>query len=153
MTTPDGSKIKTFKGMQSGPAFQLSIDLACGHHVDIDLVAALSFEPSNFQKNPEIWKNLSGSKWLKGRDETHQKRLIEGMKKDGFLVPISAKKLGPEWSIHFPMAEKEILWNLGCVKPVIRFLKQFRDAQGSKMAKLKVGYLLTYLLNIYYSIS
>ena len=143
MTTPDGSKIKSFKGVQQGPAFTLSIDLVGGHHVDIDLVAAISFEPSNFQRFPEIWKNMSGSQWLKGRDETHQKRLIEGLKKDGFLVPISAKKLGPEWSIHFPMAEKEILWNLGCVKPVIRFLKQFRDAQGPKLAKLKVGLYLS----------
>ena len=117
-----------------------SIDLAGGHHVDLDLVAAISFEPSNFQTIPEIWKNLSGSQWLKGRDETHQKRLIEGMKKDGFLVPISEEKLGPEWSLHFPKAEKEILWNLGCVKPVIRYLKQFRDSHW-QLEKLKVGQL------------
>ena len=94
---------------------------------------------------------MSGSQWLKGRDETHKKRLIEGMKKDGFLVPISEEKLGPEWSLHFPKAEKEILWNLGCVKPVIRFLKQFRDAQGSKLAKLKVGQSYVSLVGLHLS--
>jgi hypothetical protein len=62
--------------------------------------------------------------------------LTEGLKKDGFLVPISSSKLGLEWSLHFPKAEQEILWNLGCVKPVICYLKQFRDARG---IKLKVG--------------
>ena len=52
-------------------------------------------------------------------------------------MPISKSKLGPEWALHFPKAEQEILWNLGCAKPVIRFLKQFRDARG--ITKLKVG--------------
>merc|ERR1711963_1083623 len=55
LRTPDGSRITSFKGVQSGPAFQLSIDIAGGHHVDLDLVAAISFEPSNFQTIPEIW--------------------------------------------------------------------------------------------------
>ena len=86
---------------------------------------------------PGIWKNISESAWLKGRDENHRKHIAEGLKKDGFLVPISKSKLGPEWALHFPKAEQEILWNLGCAKPVIRFLKQFRDARG--ITKLKVG--------------
>ena len=51
-------------------------------------------------------------------------------------MPISKSKLGPEWALHFPKAEQEILWNLGCAKPVIRYLKQFRDARG--ITKLKV---------------
>ena len=89
---------------------------------------------------PGIWKNISESAWLKGRDENHRKHIAEGLKKDGFLVPISKSKLGPEWALHFPKAEQEILWNLGCAKPVIRYLKQFRDARG--ITKLKVGNLL-----------
>ena len=88
-----------------------------------------------------IWTNFSKSKWLKGRDEDHQRHLIEGLKKDGFLVPISSSKLGLEWSLHFPKAEQEILWNLGCVKPVIRYLKQFRDARG---IRLKVSLLFSH---------
>ena len=52
-------------------------------------------------------------------------------------MPISKSKFGPEWALHFPKAEQEILWNLGCAKPVIRYLKQFRDARG---IKLKVGH-------------
>ena len=52
-------------------------------------------------------------------------------------MPISKSKFGPEWALHFPKAEQEILWNLGCAKPVIRYLKQFRDARG--ITKLKVG--------------
>ena len=88
-----------------------------------------------------IWTNFSKSKWLKGRDEDHQRHLSEGLKKDGFLVPISSSKLGREWSLHFPKAEQEILWNLRCVKPVIRYLKQFRDARG---IKLKVSLLFSH---------
>ena len=55
---------------------------------------------------------------------------------DGFLVPISAEKYGPQWSKHFPMTEKNLIWNKKCAKPVIWFLKQFRDV-NKPLAKLK----------------
>ena len=55
MTTADGSRITKFTGSQQGPAFMLSLKLDSGTKVDIDLVAAFSFEPQSFQKFPGKW--------------------------------------------------------------------------------------------------
>ena len=52
MRTADGSRIIKLAASHSGPAFMLSFELASGTYVDIDLVAAFSFEPQNFQKFP-----------------------------------------------------------------------------------------------------
>ena len=90
-------------------------------------MVVFSIASFNFQRFPEIWKNISVPKWFQGRDTDHLFHLQEGFQKDGFLVPISEEKLGPKWSLHFPMAEKEILWNMGCAKSIIKLLKQFRD--------------------------
>ena len=56
MTTADGSRIIKLATSHSGPAFMLSFELASGTYVDIDLVAAFSFEPQNFQKFPKCPK-------------------------------------------------------------------------------------------------
>ena len=52
MRTADGSIITKLSTSHSGPAFMLSFELDSGTYVDIDLVAAFSFEPQSFQKFP-----------------------------------------------------------------------------------------------------
>ena len=52
MRTADGGRITKLATSHSGPAFMLSFELASGTYVDIDLVAAFSFEPHIFQKFP-----------------------------------------------------------------------------------------------------
>ena len=66
MRTADGSRITKLTTSHSGPAFMLSFELDSGTQVDIDLVAAFSFEPQSFRNVSGIWKNLSESAWLKG---------------------------------------------------------------------------------------
>ena len=61
MTTADGSRITKFTGSQQGPAFMLSLKLDSGTKVDIDLVAAFSFEPQSFQKFPGKWLILDNA--------------------------------------------------------------------------------------------
>ena len=122
----DGSIIRIIETEQNGPAFTLKLEVDYEFKVDIDLAVVFPFDPINYEKNPEIRNNLN--------DLCYFPRQYPPQ--NGFLVPISAKKLGPEWSKHFPMAEKNLMWNKRCAKPVIRFLKQFRDV-NQPLANLK----------------
>jgi hypothetical protein len=73
MRTADGSRITELTTSHSGPAFMVSFELASGTYVDIDLVAAFSFEPQNFKKFPGKYVDpslkiipvkLPSAKWL-----------------------------------------------------------------------------------------
>ena len=71
------------------------------HDPNIDLAVVFPYDPINYEKNPEIRKNINSLCYFP-RNYPPQ---------NGFLVPISAEKYGPEWSKHFPMAEKNLMWN------------------------------------------
>ena len=126
MRIADGSLITNLETEQNGPAFTLKLEVDYEFNVDIDLAVVFSFDPINLERNSEIRKNIMG---LCNYPKQYPPQ-------NGFLVPISAEKFGTEWSKHFPMAEKNLIWNKGCAKPVIRFLKQFRDV-NKPMANLK----------------
>ena len=130
MRMADGNKITKLKTEQNGPAFTLKLQLENGKNVDIDLAVVFPIPLIIFKSIPAIWKNIKGYS-----------------AQDAFLVPISAEKYGPEWSVHFPMVEKEILKDKGCAKPVIRFLKQFRDA-NKPLANLKSYALKTVVMKM-----
>ena len=62
--------------------------------------------------------------WLEGHPETYQKAVMKSLKQDFLIVPKpSSNNLDSEWSLHFPFAEKMILRNTKCAKPVIKLLK------------------------------
>ena len=62
--------------------------------------------------------------WLEGHPETYQKAVMKSLKQDFLIVPKpSNNNLDSEWSLHFPFAEKMILRNTKCAKPVIKLLK------------------------------
>ena len=62
--------------------------------------------------------------WLEGHPETYQKAVMKSLKQDFLIVPKpSSNNLDSEWSLHFPYAEKMILRNTKCAKPVIKLLK------------------------------
>ena len=122
MRMADGTKITKLKTEQNGPAFTLKLQIENQKNVDIDLAVVFPIPLIHFERIPTIWKNINGSRYFA---------------QDAFLVPISNEKYGPEWRLHFPMVEKEIIWNKGCAKPVIRFLKQFRDANKPLKLHLK----------------
>ena len=130
MRIGDGTKIIKLKTEQNGPAFTLKLQMENGKNVDIDLAVVFPIPLINFKSIPAIWKNIKGYS-----------------AQDAFLVPISAEKYGPEWSVHFPMVEKEIILDHGCAKPVIRFLKQFRDA-NKPLAQLKSYALKTVVMKM-----
>ena len=135
--TANGSIIRIIETEQNGPAFTLKLEVDYEFKVDIDLAVVFPFNPINYERNPEIRNNLNG--WCSFPRQYPPQY--------GFLVPISAKKFGPEWSKHFPMAEKNLLWNKRCAKPVIRFLKQFRDV-NQPLANLKSYALKNVVMNM-----
>ena len=120
-------KITLLETEQNGPALTITIELSSGLHVDLDLAPVWPFHLSWIQDFNGISENISlvdrGPQWLKGRPRTYQKKVREGLNQGFFLVPISSDKQSPDWSIHLPMAEREIIHNMHCVKPVIRFVK------------------------------
>ena len=132
MTIADGSKITKISTEQNGPAFTLKLEIDNVENVDIDLAVVFPIPTINFQRIPAIWKNIES---------------LRHSKQDAFLVPISAEKYGPEWSLHFPRAEKEIILNKRCAKPVIRFLKQFRDT-NKQLVNLKSYALKTVVMTM-----
>ena len=132
MRIADGSKITKLSTEQNGPAFTLKLEIDNVQNVDIDLAVVFPIPTINFQRIPEIWKNIES---------------LRHSKQDAFLVPISAEKYGPEWSLHFPRVEKEIILNKRCAKPVIRFLKQFRDT-NKQLVNLKSYVLKTVVMTM-----
>ena len=132
MRIADGSRITKLSTEQNGPAFTLKLEIDNVENVDIDLAVVFPIPTINFQRIPAIWKNIES---------------LRHSKQDAFLVPISAEKYGPEWSLHFPRVEKEIILNKRCAKPVIRFLKQFRDA-NKPLVNLKSYALKTVVMTM-----
>lgn len=132
MRIADGSKITKLSTEQNGPAFTLRLEIDKVQNIDIDLSVVFPIPTINFQRIPAIWKNLES---------------LRHPKQDAFLVPISAEKYGPEWSLHFPRVEKEIILNKRCAKPVIRFLKQFRDT-NKPLVNLKSYALKTVVMTM-----
>ena len=141
-------KIKHFDIEQNGPALTLMLELTNGHKVDLDLVPVLPFKPNCLRKF-DMRPNLVQPQWLskkRGLPKAYRMDVSSGLRMDFFAIP----KLGPsdlDWGIHFPSAEKKIIKNLGCVKPVIRYLKLFRDT-NQPLSKVKSYALVTVVMKM-----
>ena len=144
-------KIKHFDIEQNGPALTLMLELTNGHRVDLDLVPVLAFKRKRLRKF-DMRPNIVHPQWLKkrgpglGLPKAYRLDVKSGLEKDFFAIP----KLGPcdlDWGIHFPSAEKKIIKDLGCVKPVIRYLKLFRDS-NQPLSKVKSYVLLTVVMKM-----
>ena len=142
-------KIKHFDIKQNGPALTLMLELTNGHKVDLDLVPVLPFKRRRLRKFGIIFTNVNQPNWLRkptGLPKAYRMNLTDGFNQNFFAIP----KPGPselDWPIHFPYAEKEIIFDLGCVKPVIRVLKLFRDS-NPVLSEVKSYALVTIVMKM-----
>jgi len=114
---------------KNGPALTLKMVIEKDIHVDVDLVAVWPFYSNEWLKHFGVWNQISANqnRLLHGRSHGYEENIQKGLKEKFFLVPISKSKFGPDWAIDFPKFEKSIIHDLGCVKPVIRYLKVNND--------------------------
>ena len=141
-------KIKSFTMEQNGPALTFKLTLTNNHQVDLDLVPVFAIRSRRARKLG-VRQNVIQPSWLR-KTGKHSKEyrmdVFEGLHSDFFVIP----KPGPnklDWGIHFPSAEKKIIKALGCVKPVIRYLKYFRD-HHEILSKIKSYALLTIVMQM-----
>jgi len=134
--------------LNSSPALTLKIQLSNDQKLDLDLVPVFAFHRKRLRKNDQFGmrNNIIHPVWIKNRPKNYRDGVKDGLEQGFFAIPRS----GPndlDWGIHFPSAEKKIIWDLGCVKPVIRYLKLFRDIQPL-FAKVKSYALLTTVMKM-----
>ena len=85
--------------------------------------------------------------WLEGHPENYQKAVMKSLKQDFLIVPKpSSNNLDSEWSLHFPFAEKMILRNTKCAKPVIKLLK----VKYHRLSKVSILYPIKNRLRFLY---
>ena len=100
------------------------IERECGsNNIDIDLVPVFPFFPQNLQFYGKIWNNIHNPQWLDGRPRTYRNTVETALGNEFFIVPKPSSKLDSEWRLDFHDAEIKIIDNVGCAKPVIKFLK------------------------------
>ncbi|XP_055947872.1 cyclic GMP-AMP synthase-like receptor isoform X2 [Argiope bruennichi] len=118
--------VRMMERSSSGPARTIKLIKRNGSCIDIDLVPVFACTlPS---KQPGI----------DGRVE----RLV-GSSLETFLVPkpysppgqapVNKTEITRLWRTHFPDAEKKLIRDIGCVKPVIKLLKLLRDQNPWKI--------------------
>ena len=141
-------KIKKVDIEQNGPALTFKLALSNNHRVDLDLVPVFAFRRRRARKL-SVRHNIINPQWLR-QNGCHAKSyridVQEGLLSPFFVIP----KSGPhelDWGIHFPSAEKKIIKNLACVKPVIRYLKHFRD-NHEILSNVKSYALLTIVMKM-----
>ena len=115
----------------SGPATTLIIELESGNNIDIDLVPVFAFKPEMMQFYSNIWNIIDtsneGPYWLSGHQLKFQKSVRTALKSEFFVVPKPSSRMESEWRLDFHDPEIKIIDNIGCAKPVIKFLKLFRN--------------------------
>jgi len=120
----NGIGILDVRRKTSGPATTLVIERECGsNNIDIDLVPVFPFFPQNLQFYGKIWNNIHNPQWLDGRPRTYKNTVETALGNEFFIVPKPSSKLESEWRLDFHDAEIKIIDNVGCAKPVIKFLK------------------------------
>ncbi|XP_015925564.1 cyclic GMP-AMP synthase-like receptor isoform X2 [Parasteatoda tepidariorum] len=112
---------------QSGPARTILLKKRNGGQIDVDLVPVVSCSL------------ILPRTYLDGRVEAKVGKTLKA-----FLVPkpysSSAKQMPINrqeakclWRSHFPDPEEKIIYNVGCVKPIIKLLKLLRDKEDWKI--------------------
>ena len=119
----------------SGPATTLMVELEDGSNtIDIDLVPVFAFHPKNLAFYDRIWSNIDTSKggphWLQNHQSKFQRAVRTDLGKEFFIVPKPSANLDSEWRLDFHDPEIKIIDNIGCAKPVIKFLKLFRNSNS-----------------------
>ena len=66
---------------------------------------------------------ILGPYWLEEHQSKFQKTVRNSLKNEFFIVPKPSSNLESEWRLDFHDAEIKIIDNIGCAKPVIKFLK------------------------------
>ena len=95
--------------------------------IDIDLVPVFAFQPKELAFYDRIWSNIDTSKggphWLQKHQCKFQKEVQKTLGNKFFIVPKPSPNLDSEWRLDFHDPEIKIIDNIGCAKPVIKFLK------------------------------
>ena len=95
--------------------------------IDIDLVPVFAFQPKELAFYDRIWSNIDTSKggphWLQNHQSKFQKEVQKTLGNEFFIVPKPSANLDSEWRLDFHDPEIKIINNIGCAKPVIKFLK------------------------------
>ena len=121
----------------SGPATTLKVKLEDSQTIDIDLVPVFAFNPKNLAFYDRIWRNIDtsegGPHWLQGHQSKFQKAVRTTLGNEFFIVPKPSLNLDSEWRLDFHDPEIKIIDNIGCAKPVIKFLKLFRNSNSPLM--------------------
>ena len=111
----------------SGPATTLKVKLEDGQTIDIDLAPVFAFNPKNLASYERIWRNINtsegGPHWLQGHQSKFQRAVRTTLGNEFFIVPKPSANLDSEWRLDFHDPEIKIIDNIGCAKPVIKFLK------------------------------
>ena len=112
----------------SGPATTLKVKLEDGQTIDIDLAPVFAFNPKNLASYERIWRNINtsegGPHWLREHQSKFQRAVRTDLVKEFFIVPKPSANLDSEWRLDFHDPEIKIIDNIGCAKPVIKFLKE-----------------------------
>lgn len=133
---PEG--VLNVTSVQSGPAKTLLITTAPGYSISVDLVPVFEFDFSTLARTAFYNSLLQISK--------------ETAKQKWFVVPkgcvgeidLKLSDTKQSWRFDFPEAEKSVLHNKHCAKPIIKMLKLLRDKQNWK--DLASYYLKTVVL-------
>ena len=105
--------------------------------IDIDLVPVFAFHPKNLAFYDRIWSNIDtsegGPHWLQGHQSKFQRAVRTTLGNEFFIVPKPSANLDSEWRLDFHDPEIKIIDDIGCAKPVIKFLKLFRNSNSPLM--------------------
>lgn len=107
---------------QSGPAITLNIKLSAAKVIDVDLVPVI--DGSIYSMPPGFTKT---SKFNALPAEAKVWYLVPKPLSVQTMTPLEMKRC---WRISFPEAEKKLLGNLACVKPLIKLFKLLRDVKN-----------------------
>ena len=91
------------------------------------MVPVFAFNPKELAFYGRIWSNIDtsegGPHWLQRHQSKFQKDVHITLSNKFFIVPKPSANLDSEWRLDFHDPEIKIIDNIGCAKPVIKFLK------------------------------
>ena len=91
------------------------------------MVPVFAFNPKELEFYKRIWTNIDtsqgGPPWLQGHQSKFQRAVRTTLGNEFFIVPKPSSNLDSEWRLDFHDPEIKIIDNIGCAKPVIKFLK------------------------------
>ena len=103
------------------------IERQTGGPIDIDLVPVFRFKPEQLEFYKNVWQNINHPNWAQKHQKGRRNKINEALKKPFFLVP-KPSDIASQWRLDFHDTEIEIIKDMGVAKPVIKFLKLFRDS-------------------------